>query len=422
MRRLLIFALLALLAAIGLVALIERDPGYVLLSYGNTTVETSIWVALFIFSVVFLLLYIVLRLYRRVTSPSGSLGRWLHKRGHSRSQGLTTAGLINFIEGNWARARRLHLRAARSSDTPLVNYLIAARASNELRDASATHSYLREAEKSDAGAGIAVDLTHAELLLGNGQLEEALATLVRARKNVNKYPYVLKLLMQVYRGLGDWSSLSELMPELKKHKVVSGEQWLELQREISGNILRDVANSASDTTSLNEVWKRFPASLKQDSDMVDRYVRQLHRQGGDIEAESVLTQHLKKHWHDGLVQLYGLVAGEDLKKQLLTAEIWLKGRPNNPVLLLCLGRLSLRNELWGKAREYFEASFKLEQRPETCAELGRLLANLKDVELSNQYFQKGLMLSERGLPKLPQPEKRTLASGAATHATAKTAS
>lgn len=408
MRRLLIYALFALLVAIGLVALIEKDPGYVLLSYGFTTIETSVWVALFLLAIIFFSVYLLLRLFSRLSSPHGALGGWLQQRGLSRSQRLTTAGLISFIEGNWSRARRMHLRAAKGSKAPLINYLIAARASNELGDDSATQAYLREAENSETGAGIAVDLTLAELQLGNDQLEEALATLVRARKNASKHPYVLKLLVQAYRGLGDWHSLAALMPELKKHKVIQGDQWSQLQREINGNILQGLASSVADLEVLQATWKQLPDSVKQDSDMVDRYVRQLHRWGSDAEAERVLFRHLKKHWHDGLVQLYGLIAGDDLQKQLLIAEAWLKDRPNNPVLLSCLGRLSLRNELWGKAREYFETSFKLEQRPETCAELGRLMASLKEVELSNQYFQKGLMLSERGLPQLPQPQRHTL--------------
>ena len=44
MRRLFLMLLLTLLAAVGLVALIERDPGYILVSWGLTTIETSLWV------------------------------------------------------------------------------------------------------------------------------------------------------------------------------------------------------------------------------------------------------------------------------------------------------------------------------------------------------------------------------------------
>ncbi len=46
MRKLFIISLVALLLGVGVVALIEADPGYVLLSFGNYTLEASLWVAL----------------------------------------------------------------------------------------------------------------------------------------------------------------------------------------------------------------------------------------------------------------------------------------------------------------------------------------------------------------------------------------
>ena len=42
MRKLFVLILIALLLGVGIVAVIETDPGYVLLSYGNYTLETSL--------------------------------------------------------------------------------------------------------------------------------------------------------------------------------------------------------------------------------------------------------------------------------------------------------------------------------------------------------------------------------------------
>ena len=69
MRRLLIYSLFVLIVAVGLVTLVEKDPGYVLISYGYTTVETSLWIALFILMVIFFCLYFLLRLLSRLSSP-----------------------------------------------------------------------------------------------------------------------------------------------------------------------------------------------------------------------------------------------------------------------------------------------------------------------------------------------------------------
>ncbi|MCE6982513.1 heme biosynthesis protein HemY, partial [Pseudomonas frederiksbergensis] len=112
--------------------------------------------------------------------------------------------------------------------------------------------------------------------------------------------------------------------------------------------------------------------------------------GAESEAEQALRTALKRQYESHLARLYGLVRGGDLARQLQTAEGWLKEHPDDPSLLLTLGRLSLQNRLWGKARDYLESSLRVQRNPEACAELARLLASLGDAERSNQLFQEGL--------------------------------
>lgn len=102
---------------------------------------------------------------------------------------------------------------------------------------------------------------------------------------------------------------------------------------------------------------------------------------------------------------YGLLS-VDAGRQLAYAEKWLQERPNDPDLLLTLGRLSLRNAYWGKAQEYFEASQR--QRPSgvVCAELARLFANLGEHNKSQLYYRQSVELLDKSLPALPQPSDR----------------
>src|SRR5690606_15200259 len=107
-----------------------------------------------------------------------------------------------------------------------------------------------------------------------------------------------------------------------------------------------------------------------------------------------------------LVALYARIEAPSPLEQLATAEKWLAMRPTNPVLLLALGRISLRNRLWGKARDYFEASIGREARAETCAELVRLYTRLGETGKVEHYLRRQAELVGTTLPELPLPGAR----------------
>lgn len=119
---------------------------------------------------------------------------------------------------------------------------------------------------------------------------------------------------------------------------------------------------------LTQRWQNVPSALRGDPAVVAGYAAQLLRLGAEEEAEEVLRHALKQGFDATLVRLYGQVRGRDPAKQLQAAEGWLKEHPDDPGLLLTLGRLCLVNKLWGKAREYLEASLSFQRSAETCAE------------------------------------------------------
>jgi HemY protein len=125
----------------------------------------------------------------------------------------------------------------------------------------------------------------------------------------------------------------------------------------------------------------------------------------DQEAEALLRKSLGRSWDDHLVDIYGLLRVPDVAEAMRTAEGWLKYYPQNAALLRTLGRLSLRNQLWGVARDYFQRSLAVQKDPETFGELARLLHSLGDTQKSMEVYQSALQLSAPVLPELPQPTK-----------------
>jgi len=404
MRRLFALVLIALLLGVGIVAVIETDPGYVLVAYGNYTIETSLWIGVLVLALFTLGVYLLLRLIRRLLGGQQSLASWIGGRRTRAASRLTTRGLISFIEGNWSRARRQLLRGAKNSEAPLLNYLMSARASYRLNEADKMREYLGAAEDAESEAGIAVELTQAELRLRSGKYEQALATLVRARRNAGRHPYVLDLLHQAYYGLRDWPELAALLPELKKYKVLSAQALESLEREIYTEMLAASAAADDNGEALRQAWQKMPAALKQDASVLHSYIALLVKGGNHAAAEKVIPRALKQNWDSRLVREFGYVQGEDSARQLAQAESWLSAHTDDAQLLLCLGRLAAREKLWGKARDYFESSYRLERSAEVCAELGRLLVALGEPKVAAAYFREGLQLKETGLPELPMPE------------------
>ncbi|MFQ3323570.1 MAG: HemY protein [Pseudomonadales bacterium] len=404
MRRLFLGILIALASGAVFVWSVSADPGYVLIAWGSKTIEMSVWTAIIIFFSSAWLLYFVLRVWRRTWHLPRFIGGWFDSRNLRLNHNRTTRGMIAFIEGHWRRARKLLVKVAEGSDSPLLYYLMAARSSHQLGETKEMEYYLRRAAESTDGADLAVGLTQAEMQLADGQLEQCLATLIRVRGVSAEHPGALKLLVSVYRGLGDWEQLRQLLPALKNADILSEADFAKLQIEVYPQVIVAAAAREDSVVEIEASWQLVPKPLRTNGALVKAYATALINAGSDDKAEAALHSALRKNWDEELIRLYGLVLTSNPQKQLIVCEAWLRERNSNAPLLLALGRLSLANELWGKARDYFEASLSFNATAEVYAELGRLTAHLGETEKSVCYFQQGLLNSTHELPKLPMPQ------------------
>jgi HemY protein len=373
--------------------LVVRDPGYVLISYDDAAVETSLWFALLLLVLAYLALRLVMYVLNRSRVGTGRLGSWLKERKSRQARQRTVQGLLLMAEGQWAEARKVLVSSAREVGTPLINFLSAARAAHEMGDSDSRDELLRKAHESTPGSRLAVGLTQAQLQMNGEQWEQCLATLLQLKSNSPRHPQVLGMLCQVYQELEDWQALIELLPELRKRRVPGDADLDELLRRAWCRRFDQRGTDPAD------VWRNVPKDLKRQPEVILAYAEALCGQGAAAEAEAALRSALHQTWNEDLVDLYGRVIGSDPGQQLVTAETWVKERPNDAGLLLALGRISLMNGLWDKAREYLEASLRLGRSPEVYGELGRLCVALGDSERGSQYLARATV----ALPELPLP-------------------
>lgn len=406
MRKFVLFIIVGLAVGALLGQLMLSTPGYWLIRVGDTSVQTSFWFGLLILIALFLVFHFLLRVLMRLRRPISRLKIWNSRTRNRQAMRRTVRGLVALAEGRWRRAERALTRAANDSSTPLVNYLSAALAAHYQGRFDQSEALLKRAHHSTEGADTAVGLVQAQLMLDRQQHEQALATLTRLEKQLPEHPQVLKLLKQAYISVGDWEGVRRILPRLERYNLLSDEERRDLERRTYVALIRQAARERKDIERVKELWVDMPDELRSDVELVILYTEALVQAGDEAQAERLLRQALKEHWDARLLLRYGLL-NIDADRQLAYAEQWLQERPNDPDLLLTLGRLSLRNAYWGKAQEYFEASHRQRPSGTVCAELARLYANLGEHNKSQLYYRKSVELLDKSLPALPQPSERT---------------
>ena len=396
--KLIMMITVALIVAAALSLAAIEDPGYVLIGYGKWSIETTLSLLVIAVLFAFIVSYYAIRFILNLFRIPRVVREWSGRRKSMRARKGLNQGLIKLAEGDWRGAEKQFLKTVAYSDNPIVNYLAAARAAQKLGAEERRDSHLLAAHESGSSGEIAIGITKAELQMSNRELNEALTTLMHLRTIAPRNWHILELLMRLYISLGDWNRLSELLPELHKRKVISGAQADQLEREIHLNLLNQAAGSGY-LTDLKDAWARLSKRLSQDENLQIAYAGYLKKLGAEADAEVLVRRALKRNWSKPLIKMYGQLEGSDSTRQLAGAESWLKEHNKDPDLLLSLGRLAMRSQLWGKANGYLETSVGIAPSVEGYQLLANLLEQMDDpVEAAECYRKATLLASKTVLP------------------------
>ena len=394
----LMFALLALIASVAVALVALPDPGYVLIGFGQHSVETS----LLVFLVVLGVAYVALRILAGLWHVPAKVNSWEHRRHDRRLHSLFDEAIVELAEGRVERAERRLARLLKSPQAPVQAYLSAAGAASQLGFDDRRDQYLKLAQQRHPAAQIAVAITQAELQLSKSQLDQAQTTLTRLQALAPRSEQTLRLLMKLHLQQQDWERLRDLLPALRRAKLLSGNQWQQLVVKVYREQVLGLS-SVNDVDSLKTGWKQLPQAVQLDESLMTMYIQQLMRLGAYKQAEQLLAAQIKRGWNQRLVYLFGDLQAADTTSQQDRAERWLEQHPQDPVLLLTLGKISLRSQLWGKARSYLEASIKQQATPEAYRLLGSLLERLEEVEEASECYRKGIELIDQGMPETALP-------------------
>lgn len=346
---LLILLIVACVAAFGWQAL-AADPGYVLIRFGATSIETTAVFALAALLLAWGLLSLVWRLLRW---PLAAWTRRSRRRGRER----IAAGLTALAEGRYRQAMRELERASHQSGLRAPALLAAARAAHAQGESAHADAALDEAAEAAPAAALAL---RARFLLEQGKPDAALALLKPvadsgAAKKFALSPSGWRMLAESALLCGDHAAALEALTTLTRRAALAPEALASLQ----ARVLASALTAASDAEHLNALWASLSRAQRSVPEALSAYARRAAALGQMLAAIDELETGLRKEWSDRLLRAYGELGEAEAATRLRHAEGWLAQHPNHPGLLLALGRLCVQCALWGKARDYLERGLAL---------------------------------------------------------------
>lgn len=368
---------------------VAEDPGYVLVRLRGWQAELSVVAAVVVLLLAWALLVAAWRLARW---PFGALSR-RHRR---VSQQRLGEGLVALMEGRHGDAERDLNRASRLDTLRGPALLASAEAASRRGEHNRALEALAEAGQS---APRAARVLRARVLRRDGKAAEALALLAPEADAGTLSPGGWRELTIAALATGDFRRAREALEPLQKSGALGARNYAVLE----GQVLAASLRAAPDGAALNQQWSQLPKAQRRSPAAIDAYARAAAGYGMVLPAMDEVESALRRDWSPQLIETYGVLGDDNLDARLRRAESWLDAHPNDPYLLLTLGRMGVRLQLWSKAHAYLERSLALKPTAEVWEALGDAYAGEGDDALAQQCYRNALAF-HRGAAVTPLPQ------------------
>lgn len=392
---------LALALSLGLIAL--DDPGYVLISREPYEIEVSLALFGVLIVMLFALVYFAVRLVMRSLRARSDLSDWQDKRARQKATREMIYGYAKLIEGDWAEAERELTQRLDHSETPLLNYLGAAYAAQQVGDYSRRDQYLGWARKIDRKFRDAVDLTQARLQYQAGQYDAVRLTLDGMSTALKRRPLVERMEAELLRQNQDWNALEQKLPLLKKHNAYGEQEILELEHQTYSHVFDKTLDESDNSNEITRTWSSLPKEQRKDPEMLRTYVEKLLTAGKHDQAEDTIKLTLNQEWMPELLWLFDRIYRVNEAERTRQYLVWLEKHPQDPVLLQLLARQKNKEGELEQAQDYYSSALRNGADRSAYLELGALLEKSGEHAEALKCYRRGLEVKITRTKAAPVP-------------------
>jgi HemY protein len=385
-----LWSLVLAAVAVGIALFAERSTGYVVIVSAPYRIELSVNLFVFLAIAGYFAFYLVVRMIATAVAIPGRVRAYRAERERNGQRRALHESLLAFFQGRYASAEKSAAQALLGEETKGIAAIVAARSAHELGRFSEREQFLEHAKGTAPAVDQARLTTLADLLVSQGRHPEALAVLKDLSARDSRNLRLLRLKLQAEQAMRNWDEVLGTVGSLAKLGGLGPDEAAAARRAAHlGNLNR----KSQDGAALEAYWKTLPSDMRIDGAVAATAARYHLALGNNGAARAIIEQALERDWNPGLVALYGEAAGADALPQIERAEKWLRVHARDPALLLALGKLCMKQGLWGKAQSYIEASLALEPTHDGHMTLASLMEQLGKHQEAVQHFRRSAELA-----------------------------
>ena len=309
---------------------ISQDPGYLLLTWGDYQVETSVWLALSALVLSLVLLWFGLRVLRTTLRVPRALRRWFGIRSARGAQRRADKGFAAFFQGQWDVAEKALKKGGAPDEQTILHPLYAALAALHRGESARALTLLEQAETEGSAPASLITLVRVECHLKAGATDEAERSLEQLSASDRKTPRAKALRAELAFLQRDWQPLTDLLPDVRRAGTVPESQIQMWERDGWMGLLSQADDAPSAALS---VWKRAPEGLKAPGQPLWPALLDILRQDAQADALQAQADALQKVLQERLQQ----------HREPLTLEA-IKGLPDKQLLKMKKALLRWRDK------------------------------------------------------------------------------
>lgn len=385
-----IWSVILAAVAVGIALFARNSTGYVVIVDAPWRIELSLNLLVLLVFAGYFAFYMLARLVTTLAAIPQRVRAYREERTRSRNRQSLNDALLAFFQGRYASAEKSAAAALLGDETKGVAAIIAARSAHELGRFNEREQFLDQAKGAAPEVDQARLTTLADLLVSQGRHEEALAVLKDLSARDSRNLRLLRLKLQAEQALQNWDEVLATAASLLRLGGIGPADEASARRAAH---LGNLGRRAQDAEALAAYWKQLPSEMRLDPAVAATAARYHLALGGNAEAQAIIEAALEREWNASLVALYGDAAGTDALRQIERAEGWLREHARDPSLLLALGKLCMRQGLWGKAQSYIEASLALEPTHDGHMTLATLMEKIGKPQEAEKHFRRSAQLA-----------------------------